>query len=278
MTNNLGPALGYDESLGVPLCGEPGWRPDAADKLPWMIDDRGAGGSGLKKFLQAEADRLEGGPANVTLHDGHGNEIAATVSHDGNQWKCQYVFREQTCQSLGASRDETILAATKYLYAMSHKPAVRELSERQLNLIGSIAASGRVDEALDKYVALAVVGNISDNTLRADPKYKGMLNQAVWFCWSQANHEYSLENDGDFMFFLEQYARGKSHLTVDLCTIAWNKFKEQRGQHQREAVVAAKFAEPTDPKTITAGIDEGSDEEVRDLYKRTMKHIAATAR
>lgn len=275
MTNNLGPALGYDESLGVPLCGEPGWRPDAADKLPWTIDDRGAGGSGLKKFLQAEADRLEGGPSTVTLHDGHGNEIAATVRHDGNQWKCQYVFREQTCQSLGESRDETILAATKYLYAMSHKPAVRELTERELNLIGSVAASGRVAEALDKYVALAVTGKIADRTLMSDPKYTDMLNQAVYYCWSQANHEYSLQNDDDFPFFLEQYARGKAHLTLELCSIAWKMFKEQRGQRQREAVVAAKFGESTDAATVQAGLEEASDAELRSMYQATVKALTA---
>lgn len=267
-------SLGYDPDLGVPLAGQEGYRPKGSgdgfiDERFGGLDDRGSGiGSrGLKQFLERESNRRE----SPTVH--LPENVTGNVRYDGEKWECHFSFGDKECMGTGETRDGAIMAAAKYITSQTVEPDVVDLSDSQLNLIGSLAQGGRLDEALEKYVRLSVTNKKATATkILSDPRYEEMLDRAAWFVWSRANNEYTLSDDR-FPFFVERFAAGK-RFTLALLNEAWKHYKERSARYEREQVVAARFAGPSNPAEIREALNNASDAEIAATMSATARHIA----
>src|SRR6266704_7175186 len=102
-------ALGFDPDFAMAYGAQPQHKNDG---LPWLVDDRGAGGGskGLKEFIAAEAERGQG-PGRVHLPA----DVIGTVQRNGDRWECAFVFQGQQCLGTGDTRDGAIMAAAKYV-------------------------------------------------------------------------------------------------------------------------------------------------------------------
>jgi hypothetical protein len=159
----------------------------------------------------------------------------------------------------------------------------RPLKEAQRVRIQQLAANGDVLGAITQYVE----GRLGEDAgyqaafvlddpvaLTTDPQIRPVLEEAVFYCWECARHNYSPTPAR--RRFLREYCAGR-FVTLALLDAAWEACKESEKSAARSALLTQVERRPSQ-RVDESAIDELDDASVSDLFHRTMREHARTTK
>jgi len=163
--------------------------------------------------------------------------------------------------------------------------ALRPLTEHDKRAIALQAASGDVEGAVTRYLQLRLPQLVSELWLYstshqdaldcvADPAYKGILWEAVWFCWEHGRANYA--PTAERRNFMRQYIANRIP-TARLLDMAWAACQEAEKDATRSGVLG-QLNEQTVPEDAAKRLDELDDASVDRLYHQTLREYAVSAR
>jgi hypothetical protein len=167
--------------------------------------------------------------------------------------------------------------------ALERDPAdPRPLSEHQRRSIALQASTGDIDGAISRYLHQRLPEPVANHLVEAfgqedvfdqlaDPQWKKIVEEAVWYCWSYGRSNYSPTNERKQ--FMQTYIAGRIP-TGPLLDQAWKACQEAEKDVMRSAVLQ-QVGEPG--QDSAPDLDRLSDEEVESLYHRTLWHVADPA-
>jgi hypothetical protein len=255
------------EEVNLDLTSYPSLHQPLADES--FEDDRfsplsGSGGVAsreLRAFLEQQTNRPQG-PSQVNL----GKNIIGTIAHDGQQYTCAYEFNGTRYVSKGKTRDDAAMAGARFI--LNWKPEVRELDEKELQLVAWIAQSGNAVAAAEKYIVLAIpAASALGERVLTDPKYAATVDAAVLYAWTRSRNDYTL-SDREFPRFLKRYARNK-RLTLALCDAAFASMKQAQSE---------RLTTPPDPELDAPDFEAMDDEQVESAYRGVAHQLAKSYR
>lgn len=158
----------------------------------------------------------------------------------------------------------------------------RPLSEHQRRSIALQAGTGDVEAAITRYLQLRLPRDIGDRLVEtfglddlfdqlADPQFKSVIEEAVWFCWQYARPNYAPTRQRKQ--FMQAYIAGRIP-TATLLDEAWKACQEA----EKDATRSAVLGQINQPEQISApDLDSLSDQEVESLYHRTLRQVTGVA-
>ena len=157
------------------------------------------------------------------------------------------------------------------------------LKEAQRVRVQQLAANGDVLGAITLYVE----GRLGEDagfqaafalddpySFAADPQTHAILEEAVYYCWELYRHDYSPTTVR--RRFLREYVAGR-FVTVALLDAAWEVCKQAEKDSARSALLGQGERRPSQ-RVDESAFDELDDASVADLFHRTMRERARTAK
>jgi hypothetical protein len=221
---------------------------------------------GLRAFVEQETSRATA-PNAVNL----GKGIVGKVSHDGQQYACEFAVDGKAYRTKATVYDDCVMQAARFLF--NRKPDIRELTAEEKQLVIWTAQGGRALDAAQKWVELSCPG-ATEQQLMSDPKYLRVFDEGAWYGWAYSHNEYSL-SDKEFPRYLKKFARGKT-LSLALIDSAFGAYKAETSAAQRSALFNPQpQPEPElNQQTIVDGLEEMSDAQLNDTMKRYVRSQA----
>ena len=158
----------------------------------------------------------------------------------------------------------------------------RPLTERDNRAIALQASAGDVEGAVGRYLQLRLPEQASEMWLYstslqealdgiAAPEYKGLVEEAVWFCWSHGRANYSPTRAR--RQFIQEYVAGRIP-TARLLDEAWAACQAA----EQDALRSALFGQVTssDPER-QPDLESLSDTEINRLYSGALRRNAVEA-
>ena len=164
--------------------------------------------------------------------------------------------------------------------------APRPLTEHDKRTIALQAASGDVEGGVTRYLQLRLPQQVSEMWLYstspqealdsvADPAYKSIVWEAVWYCWEHGRANYSPSTERrDFM---RRYIANRIP-TAHLLDMAWAACQEAEKDAIRSGVLGQLVGEQTGPEDTSKSLDTLDDASVDRLYHQTLREYARSAR
>jgi len=158
----------------------------------------------------------------------------------------------------------------------------RPLTERDSRAIALQAASGDVEGAVGRYLQLRLPETASEMWMYstslqealdtvAAPEYKGLLEQAVFFCWGHGRANYSPTRSR--REFLQTYVAGRIP-TARLLDEAWAACQLA----EKDALRSALFGQDAPLQTEQEpDLDSLSDQQIDNLYRGALRKNAVEA-
>jgi hypothetical protein len=163
----------------------------------------------------------------------------------------------------------------------------RPLTENHKRAVALQAAAGDVEGAVTRYLQFRLPQQVSEMWIYsltpqdalddiADPKYKQILAEAVWFCWEHGRPNYSPTSDR--RNFMQAYVAGRIP-TARLLDEAWRSCQHAESNASRSGILG-QLSEPEEnhPENVETEIDRLNDSDVDRLYHHTLREYAKTAR
>ncbi len=163
--------------------------------------------------------------------------------------------------------------------------APRPLVERDKRAIALQAAAGDVEGAVTRYLQLRLPLQVAEmwaysTSMQdaldgiADPAYKHLLWEAVWFAWENGRPNYSPSPER--RRFMREYIANRIP-TARLLDMAWTACQENTRDSTRSGIFDQLNTEQT-PVDQSKRLDDLDDASVDRLYHQTLRQYAATAR
>lgn len=283
-----------DESMKVPLCGEPGYQhPDAGDDFydPRFagLDTRGSGmdSKGLKEFLSNPDRESILDTRDPELVAEYNRQHAVSVVHcagvpfqvkqrDG-KWFAKGDVDGQIHRFTADTRDEVLSKAMRCIQENT-VPAPRNLTAAEKMAVVRRVQAGDLRGAFIEYMRLAIGeeradGYENENAFLSDPALQPAFDDATLLIWFAARP--AVEDSPEFHSFLSAY-RGGRPLNLDLLDAAHAAWKAHAEKRVRADAVArfTKQEEPT-PGEIADGLEEMTDAQLDAQYKAVVRARAA---
>jgi hypothetical protein len=164
--------------------------------------------------------------------------------------------------------------------------SARPLIERDKRAIALQAAAGDVEGAVTRYLQLRLPEQISEmwryslspqDALDgiADPAFKQIVTEAVWYCWEHGRPNYSPSSER--RKFMQSYVAGRI-ATARLLDEAWRACQEAERDASRSGILAQTTNEPTYGDDPMKQLDALDDVSVDRLYHATLRKYAETSR
>jgi hypothetical protein len=164
-------------------------------------------------------------------------------------------------------------------YPRNHARPLKEaqrLRAQQLSANGDPLAGiveyvkGRISEEAADEAAFSLADPLA---FTSDPLMQPILQEAAYFCWESYRTDYAPSPAR--RRFLRDYCAGR-FVTIALLDAAWEECKRQEKDAMRSALFTpADQPEETGP---TASLDRLDDQGIDDLYHRTLREYARTAK
>jgi hypothetical protein len=172
------------------------------------------------------------------------------------------------------------LLAEGLLVEPSNQP--RQLTDAQRLRCAQLAANGAVLDAMVEYIKHRLSQDACDEVafmlsepseFTIDPAIRPILEEAVWFGFENSRHDYSPTPER--RTFLRHYVAGR-FLTLELLNAAWKACQEFERDALRSGILGQ--VQPAGDQAQQVDLDSLSDEEVNNLYHRTLRTIATDFR
>ncbi|MGD1082492.1 MAG: hypothetical protein ABR881_29600 [Candidatus Sulfotelmatobacter sp.] len=161
----------------------------------------------------------------------------------------------------------------------------RPLKETQRLRSAQLAANGDVLGAITQYVEgrlgqeagyQAAFALDDPFVFTTDPKIRPFLEEAVFFAWENYRKDYS--PTADRRWFLREYCAGR-FVTVALLDAAWEECKCVEKEATRSALLNQVGNETEETiESTSASFERLDDASIDDLYHRTLREYARTAK
>lgn len=153
----------------------------------------------------------------------------------------------------------------------------RRLTEHQRRSIALQASTGDVEGAISRYLrerlpepaAAQLVETFGLEDMYdqlAEPEYKSILEEAVWFCWQYARTNYAPTQER--RRFMQGYIAGRIP-TAKLLDEAWRTCQEA----ERDALRTGVLSQVSNGDDSVPDLDGMSDEEINFLYRQTARKL-----
>ncbi len=164
--------------------------------------------------------------------------------------------------------------------------APRPLTEHDKRAIALQAASGDVEGSVSRYLQQRLPQTVSELWMYstshqealdtvADPAYREILWEAVWFCWENGRPNYSPTSQR--RKFMRQYIANRIP-TARLLDLAWAACQEAEKDASRSGILGQLTNEPTASDDPMKQLDALDDASVDRLYHQTLRKYAETSR
>ena len=158
----------------------------------------------------------------------------------------------------------------------------RQLTEHQRRSIALQASTGDVEGAISRYLRQRLPEPVAAQLVEtfgledmydplAEPEFKSILDEAVWFCWSTARANYSPTQER--RRFMQGYIAGRIP-TAKLLDEAWRACQEA----EKDTLRSQLLSQVGDDRLALPDLDSLSDEEIGYLYHGTLQRVAEQAR
>ena len=207
---------------------------------------------------------------NLLAEDDVETEDAQDLLISGGHW---------TLRNLTAAY-KALERAGALVYPSNHAHPIKEAQRLRAE---QYAANGDVLSGIVEYVRRRISEDAADQVafsladpieFTSDPEMRPILEEACWFCWEAYRKDYS--PSAERRAFLRDYCSGR-FVTVDLLDHAWEECKRVEKDATRSAwfnQVDNQTAETTEAPSLDRLDDAGID----DLYHRTLREYARTAK
>ena len=216
----------------------------------------------LRTFIEQEANRAQG-PDEVSL----GKGVVGKITHDGQQWICDFNHQGKQMRTRDVSRDDCLMKASRYVF--NHRPDVRKLDENELRTVAMMAQCGDAAAAAEKYLKFAIpnIGELGEKVF-TDPRFADVIDTAVWTAWAYSHDDYSL-GDREFRRYAKDYCKNKRY-TLTLLDNAWAAYKSEVQKAERDKL----FAPEPEPAPRAADFEAMGDSQIDLQYKAVAKAFA----
>jgi hypothetical protein len=160
----------------------------------------------------------------------------------------------------------------------------RPLKEAQRLRAEQLAANGDVLGGIVEYVKGRISEEAADEAaftladplaFTTDPQMRPILEEACFFCWEAYRKDYSPSHDR--RRFLRDYCAGR-FVTVALLDAAWEECKRVEKDVMRSALLDPVGTETEEIIAGPSSLDCLDDGRIDDLYHRTLREYARTAK
>jgi hypothetical protein len=159
----------------------------------------------------------------------------------------------------------------------------RPLTERDSRAMALQASSGDVEGSVARYLRLRLPQAASEMWLYstslqealdtiAEPQYKRLVEEAVWFCWSHGRPNYKPTRER--RAFLQDYVAGRIP-TARLLDEGWAACQAAEKDHLRSALFGQ--VNPQSELEQQSSLDDLSDNQIDSLYHKALRKNAVEA-
>lgn len=174
--------------------------------------------------------------------------------------------------------------ALSHAGALQVKPGTpRPLTEQDRRAVALQASSGDVEGAVTRYLQKRLPEDVAEMWMYstslqeamddiADPLYKHILAEAVWYCWEHGRPNYSPTHER--RFFMQRYVAGRIP-TARLLDEAWRACQQAEKDVTRGTILGQLETRSTEPEQ---DLDNLSDQQVDSLYHASLRQFAEEAK
>lgn len=151
----------------------------------------------------------------------------------------------------------------------------RNLDGAEKLTVMRLAQSGRIDEAIEKFLSCALDDDQPSIDILTQPAYRGACDTAVLYVWEVATPDYT--PTAEHRAFIQRYCAGRP-MTIQLLQSAWAACQENERRSQRGELLS-QWQQPEEEAPPTQKeIDALDDDAVDKLYHQSLAAYSAQVR